>query len=272
MAEPAGRSQAFVHMSIPQAYEAYLVGPLFAPWAQNLVDAVGIQAGAVVLDVASGTGVVAQLAAARVGASGQVTGTDISPAMLAVAAAKPVRAAEVRWIECAADALAVADASQDVVLCQHGLQFFPRQGAALREMRRVLRPGGTIGLVVWAAEQPFGLYGPMIDAVARVCPDPYPRAFDQRSYTMQAAEVVALLHAAGFSDIATEQQTVTATWATLDLALAAIQGTTFGPLLAALPAGQQDEVRRELSVTLGTRTPTGGVSCPTFAHVVRGVA
>lgn len=64
MSESGERSQSFTHLSIPQAYQASVVAPVFAPWARILLDFVGVRAGASVLDVASGTGVVAHLAQA----------------------------------------------------------------------------------------------------------------------------------------------------------------------------------------------------------------
>ena len=84
------------------------------------------------------------------------------------------------------------DRSQEVVLCQHGLQFFPDKEAAVREMYRVLRPGGVIGLVVWAAEQPLGLYGPMSEAIAPVIAEPFPRAYDghELSYLREKRKVL----------------------------------------------------------------------------------
>jgi ubiquinone/menaquinone biosynthesis C-methylase UbiE len=269
MAEPVSRSHAFAHLTIPQAYDAYLAPAVFGPWAQLLVDHVGVQPGAHVLDVATGTGVVAAVASARVGEQGDVMGADISPAMLAVAAAKPV---PVRWLTCSADALPLPDASQDIVLCQHGLQFFPDKLAALREMRRVVRPSGRLGLAVWASERPFGLYGPMIAALARRSAEPYPHAFDGRSYTMAADEVRGLVEEAGFRAVEVLQRTVTATWASMEEALATIGATTFGPVVAALSAEQQAALREELRATLGQRTPEGGLACATHGHVVRATA
>jgi ubiquinone/menaquinone biosynthesis C-methylase UbiE len=271
MSESSARSHTFTNLSIPQAYEAYLVAQLFAPWARTLLDVVGIGPGAAVLDVASGTGIVARLAAERVGATGQVIATDISPAMVAYAA-ELAPAATIRYIVCAADALAARDASQDVVLCQQGLQFFPDKAAAVREMKRVVKPGGRVGVAVWAAEQPFGFYGPVIEAVARVIPEPYPRAYDVRSYMMTAEEVAALLRAAGFSEIRVEQRAMTASWSTLDEALATIQGTTYGPLVTGLPPAQQEAVHRAVAAGLGEQTPGGGVSCQTFANLACAVA
>jgi len=132
-------------------YDAIMVPRIFDPWADLLLDTVGIAPGDRVLDVATGPGTVARRAAARAGTSGQVTGCDLSPAMLEVATAKPpgAGAAPITYLAGPAEALDVLDESFDVALCQQGLQFFPDRPAALAEMRRALRPGGRLGVAVW---------------------------------------------------------------------------------------------------------------------------
>jgi ubiquinone/menaquinone biosynthesis C-methylase UbiE len=111
-----------------------------------------------VLDVACGTGVVARQAARAVGTTGQVTGLDINEGMLHVArtVAPPV-GAPITWREGSVMALPFPDATFDAVLCQWGLEFFPDRAQGLREMARVLVPGGRLGLRVWRAldRQPF---------------------------------------------------------------------------------------------------------------------
>src|SRR5437588_12741476 len=75
------------------AYDEILVPRLFDPWAEVLLDEVGVAPGCRVLDVACGPGTVARLAAVRVGPSGQATACDLSPARLAVGQAKAPPAA-----------------------------------------------------------------------------------------------------------------------------------------------------------------------------------
>ncbi len=105
-----------------------------------------------VLDVATGPGTVARIAAARARSTGRVVGIDISAPMLEVARGKPAEpgAAPLEFLERHAHDLQFPDASFDVVLCQQGLQFFPDQIAALPEMHRVLKPSGRVGIAVWA--------------------------------------------------------------------------------------------------------------------------
>lgn len=138
--------------SLPAGYDRIFTPRLFEPWARVLLDLVGIRTGDAVLDVATGPGTVARLAAARTVGAGRVAGTDISAPMLALARQKAPQpgAAPLEFQQAPADALPFAAATFDVVLCQQGLQFFPDPVAALREMHRVLKPGGRLGLAVWA--------------------------------------------------------------------------------------------------------------------------
>lgn len=134
-------------------YDEIMVPRLFEPWGQLLLDTMNPDSGQAVLDVACGPGTVTRLAAQRVGRTGRVTGCDLSPAMLDLARAKPAMdaSAPIDYRECSADALDVPDDVFDLVTCQQGLQFFPNRSLALAEMKRVLRPGGKIGVAVWCA-------------------------------------------------------------------------------------------------------------------------
>jgi ubiquinone/menaquinone biosynthesis C-methylase UbiE len=134
-----------------EVYERQLVPVMLAPWAPKLIDLAEVQPGLHVLDVACGTGVVTRLAAERVGSTGRVVGLDINAAMLSVARGlPPVSGASVEWLEASALEIPLPDSSFDAVLCQHGLQQFPDRPTALREMRRVLVPGGRLALCVWS--------------------------------------------------------------------------------------------------------------------------
>jgi len=141
------------------------VPALFAPCATQLLDLAGVRPGERVLDVACGTGVVARQAAARVGAGGAVTGTDLNQGMVEAAEAAavdlPVR---IQWRRAEATALPLPDGAVDVVCCQQGLQFFADRALALAEARRVLAPGGRVALAVWRAID----HNPGYAALARV--------------------------------------------------------------------------------------------------------
>jgi len=136
-----------------ETYQHALVPAVFAPWAPLVVALADPRPGDRVLDIACGTGVVTRLAAQQVGRTGKVTGLDLNPGMLAFAASltpsDPPTNAPITWREASATNMPLPDAAYDIAYCQLGLQFFPDRPAAMREMYRVLVPGGRLGLMVW---------------------------------------------------------------------------------------------------------------------------
>ncbi len=119
--------------------------------AALLANSCGLEPGDSVLDVACGTGLVARHAWPLVGADGRVVGTDVNPAMLAVARSVLASlSADVEWFEAPAATQPFDDDCFDRVLCQQGLQFFPDPVAAVAEAMRVLSPGGRLHATIWA--------------------------------------------------------------------------------------------------------------------------
>ena len=134
-----------------ELYQRHLVPAITSLWAADLVGRAAPRPGERVLDVACGTGVVSRLAAERMG-SGCVVGLDINARMLAIARSLPPAArAPIQWCEASALALPFPASAFDLCLCQLGLQFFPDPPGAVREMARVLRPGGRLALSVYSA-------------------------------------------------------------------------------------------------------------------------
>ena len=127
------------------------IGSAIAP---RLVRFAGISSGDKVLDVACGTGVVA-LTAARLGAS--CIGVDLTPDLIARARENSaLMKLDVHWHEGDAEALPLGDAQFDVVVSQFGHMFAPRPEIAIKEMLRVLKPGGTIAFSTWPPEMFVG--------------------------------------------------------------------------------------------------------------------
>jgi SAM-dependent methyltransferase len=138
------------------------------PVAAHLVRFAGIRAGDLVLDVGTGTGVVA-LTAARTGA--RVSALDLTPELL-VEARDNARIAghpEVKWQEGDAEMLPYPDASFDVVVSQFGHMFAPRPEVTVAEMRRVLKPSGRVAFATWPPEH---LVGRMFAFIGRNSPPP----------------------------------------------------------------------------------------------------
>ena len=139
-----------LEQSGPEAYERYLVPPMFAPWAERLIDRIDLRTGDRVLDVGCGTGIVARRVAARMGDEGSVVGLDTNEGMLDVAEATAAESRlAIEWRQGDASEIPFPDGAFDVVCCQQTLQFVPDPGTVVREIRRVLAPGGRAAVTVW---------------------------------------------------------------------------------------------------------------------------
>ncbi len=143
-------------------------------WSRRYIPALlaqaGIAAGHRVLDVATGTGEAAILAASRVGAGGKAVGIDVSRPMLGVAAAKMAQP-PIALLQMDAQVLGFKDESFDAVVCQLGLMFLPDAVGALREWTRVLRSRGHLAVCVWATPDRVPLFGILMDELSRHLPD-----------------------------------------------------------------------------------------------------
>jgi ubiquinone/menaquinone biosynthesis C-methylase UbiE len=131
-----------------------LWGRQLAAVQDGLLAAVALASGEQVLDLACGTGQVSLRAAAAVGEQGHVLGADLSQRM--VDAAQRQATPNTRFLRMDAQQLALPDATFDVVLCSLGLMYLPEPALAVREMHRVLRPGGRLGLSVWGERSRCG--------------------------------------------------------------------------------------------------------------------
>lgn len=242
----------FAAPSVPVAYRQYLEPVVFEPWAERLVELVGISPGGTVLDVASGTGTVARAAARRAGSGGRVIATDLSQAMLdqlpreSTSSGSPVvdsAAARIETRQCPATELSVDDRSVDVALCQQGLPFVPDKKAAAAEMRRVLRPGGRLGVAVWLSTprlEPFIHYGDAL--AAHGVPEPFPGAYDSTPLTMTEDEMREVLASGGFTGVQITTDSLEVDWPEADWAAAAMAGTPYGPVVASLDPALRGEV------------------------------
>jgi len=153
-----------------------------------------------VLDVACGTGLVTFDAAWEIGRGGSALGVDISGQMIDAARrrAEDRRAPNISFARMDAEALDLPDASFDVVLCSLGLMYVPDPEQAVREMRRVLRPGGRMALAVWGERARCG-WSPVFEIVdAEVTSDVCPLFF----HLGHADRLAQLCRTAGFEDVA----------------------------------------------------------------------
>jgi ubiquinone/menaquinone biosynthesis C-methylase UbiE len=244
-----GRSAAFAAASVPENYDRHLAPVIFEPWAEILLEAVGVRPRDRVLDVASGTGVVARLAARYAGPEGRVVASDVSATMLAYAATRATSpgAAPIEYLEASATGLPVADGVFDVVLCQQGLQFFSDRAGAAAELHRVLRPGGAAGVAVWARGHRLEPFDDYVDALIGAGGEPpFAGAFESSSFVIGADELSTLLSDAGFTEIEVSVVEHTIVWPNAETKAAGILGTPYGPLVARLPPDRREALELDL--------------------------
>ncbi|HEU4425100.1 MAG TPA: methyltransferase domain-containing protein [Pilimelia sp.] len=186
-------------------------GPIIEDWlgqsTQRMLDAAGVAAGSRVLDVAAGAGGQSLAAARRVGTTGHVLATDISPAILEYAAKAAVDAGltNVTTRELDGEHLHVDAASFDAVISRVGLIYFPDQQAALTGMRAALRPGGRLSAVVYSTADRNGFFAIPVGIIRRRAQLPPPAPGQPGPFSLGVPGVAEqALAAAGFQDITVE--------------------------------------------------------------------
>jgi ubiquinone/menaquinone biosynthesis C-methylase UbiE len=259
--------------SAAEIYEKELVPAIFGPWAPLVIDLTHPQKGDRVVDVACGTGIVARTAANLVGPTGAVVGVDLNPGMLKVArtmwSTGPHSGVPIEWHEASAENLPLPNASFNVVCCQLGLQFFPDRPAALREMHRVLAPGGRLALMVWRGILESPGFAALAQALERHVGQAAAAIMRAPFGLSDADELATLVRNAGFQGVAIQQRVGTVRFPSVErLVLNYVAGS---PLAG--PVSQANDAARGALVTdvknaLSKYTSKAEVAFPISAHLL----
>ena len=172
-----------------------------APVTQALIAALAPGPEDVILELAGGTGELAAVLAPRVA---QVVYTDFSPAMVDAARRRGIPGVEHLVLDM--QEIDLPDASVDGVICRYGYMLVPDPALALRETRRVLRPGGRVALATWAGAKnnPWATrYGPVL--IERGLLEPPPSGAPGQFALDEPERIESLARAAGFTHVDVEE-------------------------------------------------------------------
>lgn len=246
-------------------------GPTLEEWLGEattvMLDAAGVTTGSAVLDVAAGAGGQTLAAARRVGPTGSVLATDISPAILehATAAAADAGLANVHARELDGERLDVEAGAFDAVVSRLGLIYFPDRATALAGQYRALRPGGRIGAIVYATAERNAFFSIPVSIIRRRAQLPAPAPGQPGPFSLGAPGVLEeALRQAGFRDVGT--RTIVAP---LRMASSAdcvrFERESFGALhqmLAGLDPQEQEQTWVEIAEALGRFDGPDGFTGP----------
>ncbi len=235
-----GRSEQWIHS---QAERSETYGPA----TEMMLDLADLRTGNRVLDVAAGTGEQTLLVARRVGPNGYVLATDLSTNMLNIAA-DAARTAGLNNVETRvmdAENLDLDADSFDAVICRLALHTFPNPPQAVREMRRVMKPGGKVAVLVLSAAEKNPYQGISITVAHR-------RGGTMRSlFTLSEPGVLEnAFRDGGFSDVAVYTVSTQRRFPSSAEVIRRLKGSTQGDHLANLRDAEREQVWAEVEQQL----------------------
>ncbi len=242
----------------------------FAAATERMLEAVGLQQGDHVLDLAAGTGDQSLLAARIVGPGGSLLATDISADMLTIAA----RVAELEGLTnittrvMDAEQLDLEDHTFEAAICRLGLMLLPHPERALREIHRVLKPGGKLAALVWSAPEHNPLWSlplALVATYARGASTPQPNPFVLADPTLFERE----LREAGFHEVSTRALPFQSHYDSLEAFLHSTGSRLIAGVLGQLSKPEQQHLVEEVRQALSQFEGSDGLVAP--AELLLGV-
>jgi ubiquinone/menaquinone biosynthesis C-methylase UbiE len=252
------------------------IARMFAPLTEAMIERAGIRQGQSVLDVAGGAGEPSLTIAERVGPSGSVMCTDAVAEMVDAARREANRRGlkNMEFRQCTADSLPFAENSFDVVVSRLGVMFFPDSVGAMREMLRVVRPGGSLTFAVWGKSEvnPFCylVSGVMDRHVKAAEADPdAPNAFR----FAEVGKLAGVMKEAGAVDVRDEVVSfdLEAPVSALEFWIMRSQTSdTLREKLAKLPSSEQAQIADEVQHAVQKFFPNNQMKFPTHMLIATG--
>lgn len=256
----------------PDSYERYQVPSVFEPLARMFLQRVPLQPGQRVLDVACGTGVIVRQAAPILGSAGHLIGVDLNSNMLDVAREHaPTHGAPVEWRQGDAASLPCADSEFDIVICQQGLQFFPDKLGALREMHRVLKPGGVVAICVWRSIEHSPCHLAIAGALGRHVSEDVAQRFQTPFSFGDPAALNALMTEAGFSEVEIRVDVLMRRLLPPEESVPGLLASTpVGPEIVFLAERTRDTIVSDVAAALSEYRYGEGLMVPQSTYIVLG--
>ena len=187
--------------SIPEYYDQYLGPLIFEQYGADLSRRVSVPPDGAVLETAAGTGIATRHLRKVLPATVRLVATDLNAPMVAYAKRKFDTQANIAFQLADARKLPFANASFGAVVCQFSLMFFQDKVVALREVARVLKPGGTFVCSLWDSYAHNDLIRTVNDTLISLFPTNPPSFFDTPYGYYRIDEVKTLLGDIGFGEI-----------------------------------------------------------------------
>jgi SAM-dependent methyltransferase len=253
-----------------------IIRAMFMPLTRALIQDTPIIKGQTVLDVAGGSGEPSLTIAESVGPKGSVTCTDFAAEMVEAAKAAAARRGitNVNFRQCSADSLPFADSTFNVAVSRLGAMFFPDSVAALREMLRVVKPGGSVGLVVWRHSELNPFFSVTSEIVSRyVEPAPEDPDAPNAFRFAESGKLTGLLKEAGAVDVRERilKSEIAAPVALEDYwEMRSEISESLRSKLASLSAQQRSQIAKQVEHAAAPFFPNGQMKFPSETLIVTG--